>query len=124
MGGLPGEHFLHQFSDDLRNEFPGMQGFSVSNLKRIRIFANDYPIGSQAVNQLPWGHIFELIHTVKDRSAREWYVHQTLKNGWSRSILEMQIETQLYERQGKPGSKLSNFHDRDPALQIQQQNHC
>ncbi len=112
-----GEHFLRQFSHDLKIEFPNMQGFSVTNLKRMRQFANEYPIGPQAVDQLPWGHISQLIQTVKDNSARQWYVHQTLKNGWSRSILVMQIESQLYERQGKSAQKISNYHEQLPSLQ-------
>src|SRR5207253_8616813 len=37
-----GDNFLEQFSTDLRNAFPGMQGFSVTNLKRMRLFAKAY----------------------------------------------------------------------------------
>src|SRR4029078_2391439 len=37
---------------------------------------------------------------------RHWYLHQIVVNGWSRAVLTMQIETQLYERQGKA---LTNF---------------
>lgn len=62
-----GEKFLIQFSDDLKKEFPGLQGFSVTNLKRMRIFAEAYPdfgIGPQLVDQLPWGHIFVILHKV------------------------------------------------------------
>lgn len=112
-----GEKFLDQFSHDLRSAFPGMQGFSVTNLKRMRIFANEYPISPQPVDQLPWGHIFVLIHMVKDSKAREWYIDQTIKNGWSRSVLEMQIEGQLYERQAIQGIKVSNYSQHLPKLQ-------
>lgn len=98
-----GEHFLEQFSHDMRRAFPEMQGFSVRNLQRMRQFAQLYPdlaIAPQAVAQLPWGHIALLIHTIKDKQIREWYAQQAIKNGWSRSVLEMQIESGLYERQG------------------------
>lgn len=54
---------------------------------------------------------------VKDENAREWYATQTIKNGWSRSILEMQIESELYERQAITSNKTSNFHKRIPELQ-------
>ena len=37
---------------------------------------------------------------IKDRLAREWYIKQTIENGWSRSVLEYQIETQLHARLG------------------------
>ncbi len=93
-----GEYFLDQISQDMRAAFPEMQGFSKRNLQRMRQFASMYPtlsIAPQAVAQLPWGHICLLIHAVSDTIVREWYAQQTLKNGWSRSILVMQIESQL-----------------------------
>lgn len=115
-----GERFLEQFSHDVRQAFPEMQGFSVRNLQRVRQFAQLYPdlaIAPQAVAQLPWGHISLLIHAVKDSSIREWYAQQTIKNGWSRSVLEMQIESDLYERQGASQKKISNFHQHLPETQ-------
>ena len=47
-----GAHFLEQFSHDMRQTFPEMQGLSVTNLKRMRLFAQAYPdfeIRAQAV---------------------------------------------------------------------------
>ncbi len=38
---------------------------------------------------------------VKDPSEREWYVRQTIENGWRRNVLVHWIESDLYERQGK-----------------------
>ncbi|WP_115705509.1 PDDEXK nuclease domain-containing protein [Legionella sainthelensi] len=115
-----GAHFLEQFSHDMRKAFPEMQGFSVTNLKRMRLFAQAYPdfqIRAQAVPQLPWGHIVRLMQMIKDESKREWYADQTIKNGWSRAILEMQIESQLYERQAITSKKTSNYHEHLPAPQ-------
>lgn len=112
-----GENFLEQFSSDLRKTFPTMQGFSVTNLKRMRLFAKAYPKSPQLVDQLPWGHISHLIHAVKDESIRGWYVQQTIKNGWSRSVLEMQIESGLYERQGVISNKVTNYHEHLPSAQ-------
>lgn len=62
-----GEKFLEQFSHDMRQEFPEMQGFSITTLKRMRLFAQEYPdflIGAQAVHQLPWGHIVILLRRI------------------------------------------------------------
>ncbi len=88
-----GEKFLEQLSQDLRQNSPGMQGFSITNLKRMRLFAlacPDFEISAQAVHQLPWGHIVILLHRIKDADIRLWYAQQTLEYGWSRSVLEMQ----------------------------------
>lgn len=111
---------MEQFSQDMRQAFPEMQGFSVTNLKRMRLFAQAYPdfkIRAQAVPQLPWGHIVRLMQMIKDDSQREWYAVQTIKNGWSRSVLEMQVESQLYERQAIVNKKTSNYHENLPAPQ-------
>ncbi len=115
-----GSGFLEQFSHDMRQAFPEMQGFSVRNLQRIKQFAQLYPdllITPQAVAQLPWGHVSLLIHAVKDKLTREWYAQQTIKNGWSRSVLKMQIESELYERQAESSKKINNFDKQLPALQ-------
>lgn len=115
-----GTGFLEQFSHDMREAFPEMQGFSVRNLQRMKQFAtlySDISITTQAVSQLPWGHISRLMQMVKDDTAREWYATQTIKNGWSRSILEMQIESGLYERQAITSNKTSNYHKHLPELQ-------
>lgn len=69
------------------------------------------------MHQLPWGHIVILLHRVPDKNQRNWYATETIKNGWSRSILEIQIETQLYERQGISKKKISNYHNHLPAPQ-------
>jgi predicted nuclease of restriction endonuclease-like (RecB) superfamily len=51
-----GSGVLRKLSQDIRNEFPGMQGFSERNLKYMRQFYEYYsrhnPIGQQAVAQL------------------------------------------------------------------------
>jgi predicted nuclease of restriction endonuclease-like (RecB) superfamily len=51
---------------------------------------------------------------VKTRAEREWYIHQTIASGWSRNVLGIQIERNLYRRQGKA---LTNFADTLPATQ-------
>lgn len=115
-----GENFLEQFSHDMRTANPGMQGFSVRNLYRMKKFAQLYPnpkILPQPVAKLPWGHISALIQMVKDEAARDWYAQQVMKNGWSRPVMEMQIETGLYERQGIITNKTTNYHEHLPSAQ-------
>lgn len=106
-----GEKFLEQLSHDLRQNYPGMQGFSKKNLEHMRRFALLYPnieFAKQVVSQLPWGHIVRLMQMVKDQKVKEWYAEQTINNGWSRSVLEIQIESKLYERQAISSNKITN----------------
>jgi predicted nuclease of restriction endonuclease-like (RecB) superfamily len=115
-----GSGFIAALSKDLQNEFPGMGGFSETNLKRMRRFAEQYAavsIRPQAVAQLPWGHISTLIERVKDAKERDWYAAQALEYGWSRSVLEMQMDSDLFARQGKLRKKTSNFMEKLPPEQ-------
>jgi predicted nuclease of restriction endonuclease-like (RecB) superfamily len=56
---------------------------------------------------IPWGHHIVILKKNKELSVAKFYVTQTIKNNWSRSVLENQIETNLYQRQGKA---ITNFH--------------
>jgi len=110
-----GDKVLGRLSADLYREFPDMKGFSRTNLKYMRMFAQAYPeFGQQPVDQLPWGHNTVLITKVKDPTMRQWYIRACIEHGWSRAVLVHQIESSLYERQGKA---VTNF---DRALPIPQ----
>jgi hypothetical protein len=68
----------------------------------------------QAVGQIPWGHNIVLLTKLKDSDTRLRYAAATVKHGWSRNILTMQIETKSIERQGKA---VTNFDRTLPAAQ-------
>lgn len=90
-------------------EFPDMRGCAPRNLQFMRAFAQAYPeesIVRQLVSQLPWGHNVVLLGRVKNGREREWYAREALANGWSRNFLIHQLESGLYQRQGKA---LTNF---------------
>ncbi len=104
-----GAKVVEQISLDLRLEFPEMKGFSPRNLKYMRSFAENYPESEfvqQAAAQIPWFHNCVILDKVKDQQEREFYISKTIENGWSRNVLEMQIESGLYLRQGKA---ITNF---------------
>ena len=70
----------------------------------------------QLVAQIPWGHNTTLIERIKDPTERNWYLEQTKLHGWSRNILTLQIDTQLYARQGI-AEKSTNFEQTLPSPQ-------
>ena len=112
-----GSKILDQLAKDLRAEFPDMRGLSLSNLKYMALFAEAWPdgvIGQRAVDQLPWGQNIAIFTMVKDRPTREWYIKKTIEQGWSRSVLEMQIESQVHLRLG---AAQHNFERTLPAPQ-------
>ena len=117
-----GDGFLQTLSADLSKMFPTMKGFSYRNLKSRRqwyLFDNQHNIiGKQRVSQLevslfsvPWGHHLMIMQRCKDIQEAIFYVYKTIENHWSRSVLEHQIELNLYERQGKA---ITNFQQQLP----------
>ena len=99
-----GAKVIDRLSADLRAAYPDMGGLSPRNLKYMRAFAAAWPdraIVQQLAAQIPWFHNCVLLDRLADTPTRLWYVRQTIKNGWSRSILELQIESGLHRRQGQ-----------------------
>lgn len=114
-----GNKFIDNLSMDLKLEFPEVTGFSVRNLKYMKKMAEEYPdmeFVQQVVAQIPWGHNIILIDKVKNIEERKWYIKQSIINGWSRSLLTMQIESKLYERQ-VIAEKVTNFPTTLPDIQ-------
>ncbi|MEZ4653050.1 MAG: PDDEXK nuclease domain-containing protein [Candidatus Eisenbacteria bacterium] len=112
-----GAKVIAQLADDLRREFPDMKGLSARNLQYMRQLAESWPdeaIAQQLVAQIPWGHNVRLLDRVKDPVEREWYARATIQHGWSRAILDYQIDTGLARRQGKG---VTNFERTLPAPQ-------
>jgi predicted nuclease of restriction endonuclease-like (RecB) superfamily len=107
-----GTRVIDRLSNDLRSEFPGMTGLSVSNLKYMRVFAREWPtrpIGQQLVDQLPWGHNILLLTKLDDRAEREWYARSAIEHGWSRAVLTHQIMSQLHSRVGMAPSNFARL---------------
>lgn len=112
-----GAKVIDRLAADLRHTFPEMKGFSPRNLKYMRALAEAYPDAEfvqQVVAQIPWGHNLRILDAVNDPNEREWYLRQIIEHGWSRNVLVHQIESQLYQRQGKA---LTNFAQTLPAPQ-------
>lgn len=125
-----GEKVISRLSKDLRKAMPNVKCFSETNLLYMKNFYRMYnsiisltpqtgeqisslltpQVGEQLKNDIfcvPWGHHKLLID--KCRNAPEktaFFVHQTVENGWSRSMLLNFISTDVFERQGKA---LTNF---------------
>ena len=99
-----GAKVIERLSRDLRAAFPEMKGFSRANLLYMRAFAEawtDPSIVQQAVGQLPWGHNIVLLTRLKAPEWRLTYARQAIAHGWSRNVLNIHIETQRLEREGK-----------------------
>ena len=53
------------------------------------------------ITRIPWGHNIAIITKCKNSDEALYYVQCTLTHNWSRSVLVHQIESGLYNREGK-----------------------
>lgn len=112
-----GKSVIPRLSKDLACEFPDMKGLSPRNLGYMKAFAEawtDEAILQQLAAKLPWFHNCIILDKVKASDERLWYVQAAIQHGWSRNVLAMQIESRLYQRQGKA---VTNFQATLPAPQ-------
>lgn len=126
-----GTGVIKQLSLDLRAAFPGVKGLSTVNLyfmRRWYAFYQDalithpelfYQAGKisqipEIFTLVPWRHHTDIISECKTVEEALFYIHQTVDNNWSRSVLDNNLGADLYKTQG---SALTNFSSKLPAPQ-------
>jgi len=96
-----GKAVVEQLAADLRTEFPGVGGFSASNLWRMKAFFEAYTGLEKLaplVREIGWSHNLAILERCKDPLEREFYLRMTRKFGWSKNVLIHQIDNQSYEK--------------------------
>ncbi len=138
-----GNSVIEQLSADLKAEFSNTSGFSRANLffirrfylfytgekvqQAVRLLPDEENSVQQAVAlnektsdilkllvQVPWGHHILILTKVKEAEAAGFYLSQTIEHNWSRAVLTLHIEQNLFSRQGKA---ISNFKQTLPEQQ-------
>ncbi|MDD3860667.1 MAG: PDDEXK nuclease domain-containing protein [Bacteroidales bacterium] len=124
-----GSKIIELLSADLQKTFTDTLGFSIRNLKYMRAFADaypEYPIVQVALAQnknefvqvplaqITWYHHISLLTKVKNPNERAFYIIETARNEWSRDVMLLQIQGNLYERSGKA---INNFGETLPDYQ-------
>ena len=90
-----GREVLKGLSDEL-TKYLG-KGYSVTNLKYMRIFYKTYPNFDEIDEKLSWTHYCELM-IIKDIDKRNFYAKECINSNWSVKELQRQLDTSLFER--------------------------
>lgn len=109
-----GTSVIDRLAKDLQNAFPGVEGFSKTNIFRMRSFYLSYSKVAQAVPlfsdlpvfRIPWGHNILILQKAKDETERLWYANKVIEHGWSRAMLSHWIQAGAHKRDGKA---ITNF---------------
>lgn len=96
-----GKAVVARLAADLRQEFPGVRGFSVQNLWYMRQFFLAYS-GSEKlqplVGEISWAKNLVIMSRCKEPLEREFYLKMTRKFGWTKAVLIHQVDNQSYEK--------------------------
>ena len=90
-----GKAVLQGLSERLTEEFG--KGFDTRNLRNMRSFYLAFPIRNALRTELTWTHYRALLR-VENEDARNWYIEECIRSGWSSRQLERQISTLYYDR--------------------------
>ena len=93
-----GNKYIERLSKDL-NDYG--KGYSYDNLNYMRKFSKEFShfeIFDQPGRLIPWRTIIEIMNKSKSHEEMLWYIQQTHKNSWSRSMLLNQFKLKAYER--------------------------
>ena len=115
-----GRSIVEKLAADLRQEFPGLSGFSARNLWYMRNFYTTYCQSEKLqplVAEIGWTHNLIILERCQDDLQREFYIRMTRKFGWTKNVLHHHIDNQTYE---KTLLNQTNF-DRTVSAEIRQQ---
>lgn len=96
-----GRAVVERLAADLQAEFPGIRGFSATNLWNMRGFFAEYA-GNKKLQSLTgeigWTHNVVIMQKCKDDLQREFYMRMTRRMGWTVNVLIHHINNQSYEK--------------------------
>lgn len=96
-----GKSIVDTLSKDINRVIDGVKGYSPQNLWRMRQFYLEYKDQPELLNltlEIPWGQNLLILHQIKDKSEKEYYLTATDKLAWSRAVLLNQIKGEAYSR--------------------------
>ena len=96
-----GKSVVETLAQDLQSEFPGRNGFSAQNLWLMRQFFAEYqgrPKLQPLVREISWSKNLVILSRCKDDLQREFYLRATARFGWTKAVLQHQIDNQSYEK--------------------------
>ncbi|MDR2963441.1 MAG: PDDEXK nuclease domain-containing protein [Bacteroidales bacterium] len=96
-----GKAIVPTLSQELQNEFPGVNGFSVGNLWLMSQFYTEYHCVENLVplvREISWSKHITVLKRCKNNLERQFYIQATRKFGWTKNVLIHQIEEKSYEK--------------------------
>ena len=133
-----GAKVLEHLSEDLQNELPGLKGFSATNIKRMKLFYDEWNIylniGNKEVGflqntdnevltirplvtdefkntflQIGFTHHYELLIKTQTLEERIYYINKVAQNYWSVDTLKHHLKANLFQKEGSLPNNFSQI---------------
>jgi len=95
-----GKSVVKEFSDFIQKRYAGIQGFSASNIWRMKQFYETYRENEKLatlLRELTWSHNLQIM-SCKTEEEREFYLKLSINNRYSFRELKRQMDSALFER--------------------------
>ena len=106
-----GKSVVQELADYIQKYEPNIKGFSAQNIWRMKQFYETYAENtklSPLVRELTWTNNL-IILTCESEQEKEFYLRMSIKEKWSKSELQRQINSSYYERVMLADAKLSTL---------------
>ena len=106
-----GKSVVQELADYIQKYEPNIKGFSAQNIWRMKQFYETYSENtklSPLVRELTWTNNL-IILTCESEQEKEFYLRMSIKEKWSKSELQRQINSSYYERVMLADAKLSTL---------------
>lgn len=96
-----GKSVVETLARDLQAEFPGRNGFSARNLWNMHELYCTYSTVEKLqplVAEIGWSKNLLVMRHCKDDLEREFYLRATARYGWTKAVLQHQLDNKSYEK--------------------------
>ena len=96
-----GKSVVETISKDLKMEFPHSKGFSSYSLWSMVRLYNEYQGDKELaplVPEISWSHNITILKKCQSSEQRRFYLISSKKFGWSKRVLEHQIDNKTYQK--------------------------
>ena len=96
-----GDAYIDSVADFIRQEFPGIKGFTRRGLYRMKRFYEIYKddkFVTTLLTQVSWSNHLAIISKAKTEEERHFYLTLSIKERYTARELQRQIDSAYYER--------------------------
>jgi predicted nuclease of restriction endonuclease-like (RecB) superfamily len=107
-----GQGTVLELAETIQRRYPGMRGFSASNLWRMMQFYETYreqPKLAALLRELSWSHNLAIMSRCKREEEREFYLRLATRERWTLRELHRQFAGALFERVVLSPAKVSSL---------------